>query len=716
MKRSSCGRASTIGGLTGVWAFPASAQAVTGGESAAASFLTLMTERFEFTVAQLPALGAHLASLPQTIDGRTALLLVGIVVAGLVAEAIARLILNRARVSAFDRLAAKTPLRAFFRALLLDALALVALAVAGRLVLGQLGPSDGVGGKLGNLVLHALVYWRGFNLVFRAFLRPGTPEGRIAPVDDGTAGRLLIALNLVVLLPLLGGLVAKGLGATDASREMTSAAIMLYVPVISLLLLWVVWRWRFDMAAWLTAMVPPTGFSRQLKLDASRNWWMAGLAFYALLGVAAVYAALTESGTAAQGMATIESALIGLLLFETLMHRVTRHIVSELPMAGDVVADCVRLIVRLYVAILIAEALMVRVLGASTPEQWAPHDRGAKFAALSAVAIYAGWRFIKYRMDSYIASNPLPSADVSGDSEEEVQISASRLRTLMPLLRVVTGSTIAVVGGLLVLSELGVNITPLIAGASVFGLAVSFGSQSLVRDIVSGVFFLAEDSFRIGEYVDCSKVKGTVEGFSVRSLKLRHQNGQLHIVPFGQVGHITNFSRDWTVVKFNLAFANGTDVELLRKTVKKIGLAMMEEAAYKPILLDPPKMQGVVDIKDNSLIVRFKFMARPKNPTLVQRMVIRRMYEQFPALGIKFATGINYPFPMPATPSVPPQAAEPAEPRTAPAAPAAAAAVAAASAVALAAMSSEAAAVPGETSTAEAPVGTPNAASPKAAD
>ncbi len=201
-------------------------------------------------------------------------------------------------------------------------------------------------------------------------------------------------------------------------------------------------------------------------------------------------------------------------------------------MAADVVADCVRLLVRLYVAILIAEALMVRVLAAATPEEWAPHDRGAKIAALSAVAIYAGWRFLKYRMDSYIASNPLPSADVSGDSEEDVQVAASRLRTLMPLLRVVAGATIAVVGGLLVLSELGVNITPLIAGASVFGLAVSFGSQSLVRDIVSGIFFLAEDSFRIGEYVDCSKVKGTVEGFSVRSLKLRHQNGQLHIVPF----------------------------------------------------------------------------------------------------------------------------------------------------------------------------------------
>jgi small-conductance mechanosensitive channel len=405
---------------------------------------------------------------------------------------------------------------------------------------------------------------------------------------------------------------------------------------------------------------------RQLKLDTAKRWWVFGLVFYTAMGVAAVYAALTDSHTAARGMNKIEAVLIALLLFETLMQRVTRHIVSELPMAGDVVADCLRLFARLYVVIVIADALMVQVLGAMTAAEWEPHDRGAKVAALSAVAIYALWRFVKFRMDTYIASNPLPSADAAGDVEDDGKVAASRLRTLMPLLRAVAGVVILVVGSLVVLSELGVNTTPLIAGASVFGLAVSFGSQSLVRDVVSGIFFLAEDSFRIGEYVDCSKVKGTVEGFSVRCLKLRHQNGQLHIVPFGQVAHITNFSRDWTVVKFSLAFAQGTDVELLRKTVKKIGLDMMEEPTFKPILLQPLKMQGVVDIKDNSLVVRFKFMAKPKNPSVVQRMAIRRMYEQFPALGIQFATA-TFPFAMPATPAAPP-AVQPAAPPAAQAA------------------------------------------------
>ena len=175
------------------------------------------------------------------------------------------------------------------------------------------------------------------------------------------------------------------------------------------------------------------------------------------------------------------------------------------------------------------------------------------------------------------------------------------------------------------------------ADPSVLGLALSFGSQSLVRDIVSGVFFLAEDSFRVGEYIDSSKVKGTVEGFSVRSIRLRHQNGPLHIVPFGQILHITNFSRDWTTVKFNLSFAIDTDVELLRQTVKKIGLDMMTEPAYAKELLQPLKMQGIVDIKDGALILRFKFTAKPLNPGLIQRVAIRRMYEAFPEKGIEFA-------------------------------------------------------------------------------
>ncbi|MDP3163649.1 MAG: mechanosensitive ion channel [Reyranella sp.] len=635
--------------------------------SSGGTLLDVVSSRLELTISHFPALAAHLARLPETIGGRTALLLVGMLVAGLAAEHLVRWLLKGVRLRGFGRLTADSALHGFWRAVLFDALAVVAFWVVGRLVLAQIGDNQSVGGKLGQVLLMTLIYWRVFNLVFRAWLRPDAPAGRIVPVDDATARSLLVALNLMIVLPLSADKLEDFLLATGAKAEAVNVAEFFYIGVIAVALLAVVWYWRREMAAWLTAMVPKDGFARQLKLDIARNWWIGGLVFYGLTGAAELYGELTDNDAAPRGLDVIEGAVIALLLFETLMYRITRHIVSELPMAGDVVADCVRLAARLYVAIVIAQALMVQVLAASTAAEWAVHDRGAKIAALSAVAIYALWRFLRYRMDSYIASNPLPSADSAGEAEDDAKVSASRLRTLMPLLRAVSGGVIAVIGTLLVLSELGVNITPLIAGASVLGLAISFGSQSLVRDVVSGVFFLAEDSFRIGEYLDCSKVKGTVEGFSVRSLRLRHQNGQLHIVPFGQVGHITNFSRDWTVVKFTLAFTQGTDIELLRKTVKKMGLDMMTEPAFKSVLMQPLKMQGVVDIKDSSVIIRFKYMARPNNPGIVQRVAVRRMYDTFPGLGIQFAQASTFQMPMayapppPTAPAPAPAAAKAAE-------------------------------------------------------
>jgi small-conductance mechanosensitive channel len=211
----------------------------------------------------------------------------------------------------------------------------------------------------------------------------------------------------------------------------------------------------------------------------------------------------------------------------------------------------------------------------------------------------------------------------------------------MPPFRVAMAVGIIVTSLLMVLSSLGINTTPLIAGASVIGLAISFGSQTLVKDIVSGIFFLADDAFRVGEYIDCKSVKGTVEGFTLRSLKLRHQNGQIHTIPFGQLGQITNFSRDWSTVKFNLRFARDIDVDTLRKATKKLGQELVEDPELKDQFIAPLKLQGVADIEDNAIIMRFKFTVKPVNPTFIQRLAIKRMLLEFPALGLKFASAPN---------------------------------------------------------------------------
>jgi small-conductance mechanosensitive channel len=604
-------------------------------------FLTILSDRIDHTIEHIPKLGRYLLALPQQFDLRTTGLLIGIVVAGLLAELIARQLLRRLRHGTFARHGDLSPLRAFMQGALLDAVALLALWGVARFVAGEVGDPDSVQGKVAHQVLMALLYWRTLNFVFRTWLHPSAPQGRMAPVDDATAGRLLVGMNVIILLPMLARHIVMFMTVTSAGSNAIAAAIILYVPVIAAAQIFTVWHWRHDMAAWLAGMVGDNDLFRSVKLAMARDWWVAGIVFYVLGGIAALYAAVTANAAAMHGLGAIESMLILLLLLETVIHRRTRHLLTEAPTIGEVMGACVRLAIRLAAILVIVDAVLIDALGAMSRADWEPHDRAMKIAALSTFVIYLLWRALKYRMDRYIADNPLPSAGFGGSSadnaDEGAPTSASRLRTIMPVLRMTAGVAVLILGSLLVLSELGVNVTPLIAGASVLGLAVSFGSQSLVRDIVSGVFFLAEDSFRVGEYIDGTKVKGTVEGFSIRSIRLRHQNGQLHIVPFGQLTHITNFSRDWTTVKFNLSFALETDVELLRKTVKKIGLEMMTEPQFQKELLAPLKMQGIVDIKDASLIVRFKFTARPNNPSLIQRTAIRRMFDTLPKLGIEFA-------------------------------------------------------------------------------
>jgi small-conductance mechanosensitive channel len=159
-----------------------------------------------------------------------------------------------------------------------------------------------------------------------------------------------------------------------------------------------------------------------------------------------------------------------------------------------------------------------------------------------------------------------------------------------------------------------------------------------VHDIVSGIFFMADDAFRIGEYIDTGKAKGSVEGMSVRSLRLRHQNGQIHVIPFGQIQQVTNFSRDWTTVKFNLRLQLNTDIEKVRKTVKQIGAEMMQDPVFAAELFQPLKMQGVTDIDPNGLIVRLKFTARPVQPSLIQREALKRISKHFREKGIEFAS------------------------------------------------------------------------------
>lgn len=236
-------------------------------------------------------------------------------------------------------------------------------------------------------------------------------------------------------------------------------------------------------------------------------------------------------------------------------------------------------------------------------------------------------------------------AEEAGDEVEEEELggegggasSASRLATLLPLFRNFILIVVVVTIVLIVLMEFGINVGPLFAGAGIVGVAVGFGSQALVRDIFAGAFFLFDDAFRKGEYLDVGGVKGTVEKISVRSFQLRHHLGALHTIPFGEIQVMTNYSRDWVIMKLPLRVTYDTDVERVRKLIKKLGVALLDDPVIGENFIQPLKSQGVIEMQDSAMIIRVKFMTKPGDQWLVRKRVYEDIRDLFHREGIKFA-------------------------------------------------------------------------------
>jgi small-conductance mechanosensitive channel len=153
----------------------------------------------------------------------------------------------------------------------------------------------------------------------------------------------------------------------------------------------------------------------------------------------------------------------------------------------------------------------------------------------------------------------------------------ARLSTLLPIFRNILFVVVIVVAVMMALAALGVEIGPLIAGASFVGVAIGFGAQGFVRDVIAGMLYLLDDAFRVGEYIQSGNYKGTVEGFSIRSVRLRHQRGAVYTVPFSLLGAVQNQSRDWVIDKLTVGITYDSDIDKARKLIKQIGLELAEE-------------------------------------------------------------------------------------------------------------------------------------------
>ncbi|MFK4771797.1 mechanosensitive ion channel family protein [Rhizobium sp. ZW T2_16] len=245
------------------------------------------------------------------------------------------------------------------------------------------------------------------------------------------------------------------------------------------------------------------------------------------------------------------------------------------------------------------------------------------------------WHLAKVAIDRMLAQQSLSSAEPHENGEIE---HSTRLQTLLPILRNVLAVVIFVVSGLTILGQIGVDIGPLVAGAGIIGVAIGFGSQALVRDIISGFFYLFDDAFRVGEYIQAKDYRGTVEGFSLRSVKLRHHRGPIFTVPFGELGAVENMSRDWSKTKILVTVPYDTDLEKVRKIGKAIGQALLADPEVGRFFLEPLKLKGVEDFAEYGIVISFAMITVPTaQQSFIKRTAYASLRKAFQENGVTFA-------------------------------------------------------------------------------
>ena len=218
---------------------------------------------------------------------------------------------------------------------------------------------------------------------------------------------------------------------------------------------------------------------------------------------------------------------------------------------------------------------------------------------------------------------------------EEKQPSA-RVRTLLTVGRNALFVALTVSSTLMVLSDLGINIAPLLAGAGVVGLAVGFGSQKLVQDIITGAFILFEDLISVGDVVTVGGESGRVEAITIRTVRLRGLlSGHVHTIPFSTIGTITNMTREFSYYVFDVGIAYREDVDAVIEVLKDLGREMQDDPYFGILLLGPLEILGVDAFASSAVIVKARFKTVPIKQWEVGREFNRRMKKRFDALDIE---------------------------------------------------------------------------------
>ena len=565
-----------------------------------------------------------------------------ILLAGGVAERLVRLVLGRPRQALEERdadsLWVRLPLLAGRTGL--DLVPLAAFAAAAYAVAPMVRPTPQIE-VVALTLINAYLIVRGVLALARMLLAPAVQTLRILPLADVTANYLFIWIRRLVGLSVFGFFFAQAallLGLPVGGYRGVLGLLGLVITGLAVVFLL---QNRVPVAAWIRG----EGKDRNKKAgnlrDRLADIWHVPAVIYAtavfgvwVLGIEGGFQFLARA-TAVTAVILVAARLImtgldWLLKRGFTIRQELRDRFPTLEERANRYLPALRLLLHWAVGLIAALALLktwgVDALG------WLDTPLGQRLAesAFSIIAVVVlaliFWEAVNSGVERYLAQT---------DGQGNVVERSARIRTLLPLFRKVVFTVLAVMVALIVLSELGINIGPLLAGAGVIGLAVGFGAQTLVKDVITGLFILVEDTIAVGDYVEVGGHEGEVESLSIRTIRLRDPAGSVHTVPFSDVGTVLNYTKDFSHVVLNIGIAYRENVDEVMKVIEDLGREMAEDQTLGADIITPLVAQGVQSLDDSAVIIRAKMRVSPGTQWGMKREFNRRLKNRFDELGIE---------------------------------------------------------------------------------
>jgi small-conductance mechanosensitive channel len=519
--------------------------------------------------------------------------------------------------------------------------------VASLFILFGLFPSFPVGQSLALLFFTIMFFYRLSLEIFRLLLSPDDNAWRLIPIGDENANYLWVWLLRFAHYTALYFLVLQTLQIVQvvgpAFAFIRGVLLMVFPCMISIFILQVAREIRMNYEKSSNesgeAKDSDIRFTKLLR-PVVRYWPALGVAYFWLIfiflmvhyGSGFRYLLSASLWTSV----TIVAVLIALRLKEWIFKKffaINEKVQNRFPGLEERTNRYILILKRVFrtVIILLGVGVIAQIWGIPVNSMVSSNTGTLIILRGLAILITIGVVMAILETTEFLSDHLLTSKR-KGKKKREV---TQKMKTLVPMVRAATKMAAGFVGGIIILDRLGVNTTPILAGAGIVGLAVGFGSQTLVKDLINGLFILFEESVRVGDYAVLGQNEGIVEAVGLRTIRLRDVSGNVHVVPNSTIDALTNMTKEFSRTVIDIGVAYREDVDEVISILKEVGESMRTDPEYGNKILEPMEVFGLQKFDDSAVVIRVRMTTKPLSQWGIKREFNRRVKRIFDQRGIE---------------------------------------------------------------------------------